>query len=219
MDGKLYYSSRRRSRTSGSSRSRRTYPEPEQIKWVEEELKQSGEDWKIMFFHHPLYSSGGRHGSDLRLREALEPLFVQYNVSVGVRRPRSLLRTHQAAEGHHALRGRLGGQARSGGPRRAVRHHRERIRYRLRVPGRRNDRGPTELQHHLPHRRDRGFRNHPAPADGLARPAGASADSISPPPVSSGSPWSRSDGRSSSRTYRRHPSPGRPQGRVDGPQP
>ena len=35
-----------------------------------------------MFFHHPLYSSGGRHGSDLRLREVLEPLFVQYNVSV-----------------------------------------------------------------------------------------------------------------------------------------
>jgi hypothetical protein len=33
-------------------------------------------------FHHPLYSSGERHGSDLRLREVLEPLFVQHNVSV-----------------------------------------------------------------------------------------------------------------------------------------
>jgi 3',5'-cyclic AMP phosphodiesterase CpdA len=59
-----------------------TYPEPEQIKWAEGELKKSSDDWKIPFFHHPLYSSGGRHGSDIRLRETLEPLFVQYNVSV-----------------------------------------------------------------------------------------------------------------------------------------
>jgi 3',5'-cyclic AMP phosphodiesterase CpdA len=58
-----------------------TYPEPEQIKWVEKELAASGSDWKIPVFHHPLYSSGDRHGSDLRLREVLEPLFVKYNVS------------------------------------------------------------------------------------------------------------------------------------------
>ena len=32
--------------------------------------------------HHPLYSSGTTHGSDLKLRETLEPLFVQSNVSV-----------------------------------------------------------------------------------------------------------------------------------------
>lgn len=59
-----------------------TYPEPEQFKWFEEELKTSGSAWKIAFFHHPLYSSGGRHGSDIRLREALEPLLLKYNVSV-----------------------------------------------------------------------------------------------------------------------------------------
>lgn len=59
-----------------------TYPSPEQLKWFEEELKGSGEDWKIAYFHHPLYSSGGRHGSDIALREALEPLLVKYNVSV-----------------------------------------------------------------------------------------------------------------------------------------
>jgi len=40
------------------------------------------DEWKIVVFHHPPYSSGGRHGSDLRLRETLEPLFIKYNVSV-----------------------------------------------------------------------------------------------------------------------------------------
>ena len=59
-----------------------TYPVPEQIEWVEKELKASSQDWKIMVFHHPLYSSGDRHGSDFRLREVLEPLFLKYNVSV-----------------------------------------------------------------------------------------------------------------------------------------
>ncbi|RPJ81503.1 MAG: metallophosphoesterase, partial [Acidobacteria bacterium] len=38
-----------------------TYMSPEQLEWVEEELKGSTKLWKIVFFHHPLYSSGGRH--------------------------------------------------------------------------------------------------------------------------------------------------------------
>lgn len=58
------------------------YPRPEQFAWLEKELSASGSKWKIAVFHHPLYSSGDRHGSDLRLREVLEPLFVKYNVSV-----------------------------------------------------------------------------------------------------------------------------------------
>ena len=59
-----------------------TYPEPEQIQWVEKELAASGSEWKIAVFHHPLYSSGDRHGSDIRLRTVLEPLFLKHNVSV-----------------------------------------------------------------------------------------------------------------------------------------
>ena len=59
-----------------------TYPTTEQFAWLEKELKASSDKWKVVVFHHPLYSSGERHGSDLRLREVLEPLFVSYNVSV-----------------------------------------------------------------------------------------------------------------------------------------
>ena len=58
------------------------YMSKEQLAWLEKELAASGSDWKICFFHHPLYSSGGTHGSDLALRDQLEPLFLKYGVSV-----------------------------------------------------------------------------------------------------------------------------------------
>jgi len=58
------------------------YMSPEQLTWLETELKASGSDWKIAFFHHPLYSSGGTHGSDVALREKLEPMFLKYSVDV-----------------------------------------------------------------------------------------------------------------------------------------
>jgi 3',5'-cyclic AMP phosphodiesterase CpdA len=58
------------------------YMSQEQLLWLEKELKASGSDWKIPFFHHPLYSSGEKHGSDAALREQLEPLFVKYGVDV-----------------------------------------------------------------------------------------------------------------------------------------
>jgi predicted phosphodiesterase len=56
------------------------YMSKEQLVWLEKELAASGSDWKIAFFHHPLYSSGDTHGSDETLREQLEPLFVKYGV-------------------------------------------------------------------------------------------------------------------------------------------
>jgi predicted MPP superfamily phosphohydrolase len=53
-----------------------------QLAWLEKELASSGSDWKICFFHHPPYSSGAQHGSNVNLREQLEPLFVKHGVSV-----------------------------------------------------------------------------------------------------------------------------------------
>ncbi len=57
-----------------------SYFDAEQLEWLRDELSKSDERWKICFFHHPIYSSGGRHGPDLPLREQLEPLFIQYGV-------------------------------------------------------------------------------------------------------------------------------------------
>ena len=59
-----------------------TYPEPEQIAWFDKEVRASGAEWKMPFFHHPLYSSGERHGSDVRLRATLEPIFLKNGVTV-----------------------------------------------------------------------------------------------------------------------------------------
>jgi calcineurin-like phosphoesterase family protein len=53
-----------------------------QISWIETVLKDAPDGWKICFFHHPIYSNAGRHGSDVALRVALEPILVKYGVDV-----------------------------------------------------------------------------------------------------------------------------------------
>jgi hypothetical protein len=58
------------------------YMDRTQLQWLEKELAASGSDWKIVYFHHPIYSSGGRHGSDTALRDQLEPLFLKYGVDI-----------------------------------------------------------------------------------------------------------------------------------------
>jgi hypothetical protein len=59
-----------------------THVNAEQLSWLEDELRKSTAGWKIAFFHHPLYSTCLKHGSNLRLRACLEPLFVRYGVNV-----------------------------------------------------------------------------------------------------------------------------------------
>jgi hypothetical protein len=51
-----------------------------QRRWLEEALQASQAKWKIALFHHPLYSSADRHGSDFHLRTELEPLLIKYGV-------------------------------------------------------------------------------------------------------------------------------------------
>ena len=81
MDGKLYHSFKAPKQDVRFFALESTYLDTDQVAWVEKELENSKEHWKIPYFHHPPYSSGDRHGSDRRLREVLEPLFVKYNVS------------------------------------------------------------------------------------------------------------------------------------------
>ena len=58
------------------------YLDKEELDWLDTQLAASDAEWRIVFFHHPLYSSGATHGSALESRAVLEPLFVKYGVSV-----------------------------------------------------------------------------------------------------------------------------------------
>ena len=58
------------------------YMDPKQLGWLEQQLSGSGKKWKVAYFHHPLYSSGGFHGSETDLRALVEPLFIRYGVDV-----------------------------------------------------------------------------------------------------------------------------------------
>jgi len=59
-----------------------TQVDPKQLEWLEGALRDAKEDWKIPYFHHPLYSDAARHGSSVDLRVLLEPLFTKYGVNV-----------------------------------------------------------------------------------------------------------------------------------------
>lgn len=59
------------------------YMDAKQLAWLEKQLQEAGtNDWKICYFHHPLYSSGKTHGSSVELRSLIEPMFTKYDVDV-----------------------------------------------------------------------------------------------------------------------------------------
>jgi hypothetical protein len=53
----------------------------QQIAWLETNLKSSTAQWKIAYFHHPLYTCAMFHGPSLELRNVLMPIFKQYGVN------------------------------------------------------------------------------------------------------------------------------------------
>ena len=59
-----------------------TYMTPEQVEWLKRELERSNEKWKIAYMHHPIYSSGEKHGSERDLQLLIEPLLLANGVDV-----------------------------------------------------------------------------------------------------------------------------------------
>jgi len=80
MGGKRYYTYQKKDVRFFALDS--NYMDRDQQAWLENELRESDAKWKIAYFHHPIYSSGGRHGSEVDLREIVEPMFVKYGVNV-----------------------------------------------------------------------------------------------------------------------------------------
>ncbi len=53
-----------------------------QVSWLDRELSRSTAEWKIVFFHHPIYTSGRYAWSSAVLRHSLEQVFVEHAVDV-----------------------------------------------------------------------------------------------------------------------------------------
>ena len=82
MNGERYYSFKAPQGSVRFFALDSNYMDKAQLDWLEKELAASDSEWKICFFHHPLYSSGDTHGSDMALREQLEPLFLKHSVDL-----------------------------------------------------------------------------------------------------------------------------------------
>ena len=80
MNGRRYYTFAVRNVRFFALDSNR--PDRVELAWVEQALSGATEDWKICYFHHPLYSNGEKHTPALELRVLLEPLFVRHGVDV-----------------------------------------------------------------------------------------------------------------------------------------
>jgi len=56
-------------------------PNSPQMRWIENLLSKSTHVWKFVYFHDPMYSSGP-HGSNINLRNSLQPILEKYNVDI-----------------------------------------------------------------------------------------------------------------------------------------
>ena len=80
MEGQEYYRFKKGNASFYALNS--NYMDKKQVDWLNEKLAADTATWKIAFFHHPPYSSGGAHGSDTKLREVVEPIFLKHGVDV-----------------------------------------------------------------------------------------------------------------------------------------
>ncbi|HTM34360.1 MAG TPA: metallophosphoesterase [Vicinamibacterales bacterium] len=80
MNGERFYTFRKKDAQFFALDS--NYMDKVQRDWLAKELSASNAKWKIAFFHHPLYSSGATHGSEVDLRDVVEPLFIKHGVGV-----------------------------------------------------------------------------------------------------------------------------------------
>jgi len=90
------------------------YMDKKQLKWIEEKLSQDDSEWKVAFFHHPPYSSGGKHGSSMSLRKVIEPIFVKYGVNVAFTGHEHFYERVRPQKGVHYFISGAGGKLREG---------------------------------------------------------------------------------------------------------
>ena len=149
MDGRTYYTFKAPAEDVRFFALETDYLNAPQVAWLEKELASSNERWKIPYFHHPLYSSGKRHGSHTDLAAVLEPLFLKAGVSVVFAGHDHFYERTKPQTGHRPLRHRVRRPAAQGRDRPPHRADGARLRHRSGVSRRRNRRRPALLQRHL----------------------------------------------------------------------
>lgn len=83
-----------------------------QLTWLEQELKSSKARWKIVFGHHPIYSSG-HYGTNQAFIDSLTPLFQKYGVQLYINgHEHHYERTHPIAGTTYLITGIGGAQLR-----------------------------------------------------------------------------------------------------------
>ena len=117
MNGQRYYSYVRNNVRFLALDSTRM--DPKQLAWIEGVLRDSREEWKICYFHHPFYSNAARHGSSVDLRVLLEPLFLRYGVDVVFSGHDHVYERLVPQKGIHYFVSGAGGQLRKGNMRRS----------------------------------------------------------------------------------------------------
>jgi 3',5'-cyclic AMP phosphodiesterase CpdA len=92
------------------------YMDPKQLDWLQKQLQSAGnDDWKICFFHHPLYSSARKHGPATDLRLLLEPIFIKYGVNIVFAGHEHVYERIQPQNGIYYITEGSSGQLRAGG--------------------------------------------------------------------------------------------------------
>ena len=57
-------------------------PGSDQLAWIESDLAASSKRWKFMLLHEPGWSAGGGHSNEVPVQLYLQPLCIQYGVSI-----------------------------------------------------------------------------------------------------------------------------------------
>jgi hypothetical protein len=93
----------------------------QQMSWLENSLASSKAVWKVVFLHHPLYSSAKRHGLGsggedkmMNLRELIEPLFKKYKVNFVINGHDHVYEHPRPQAGIHYFTSGTGGKLRRG---------------------------------------------------------------------------------------------------------
>ena len=90
------------------------YMDRKQLDWLQEQLALDDSEWKVAFFHHPPYSSGGKHGSDTKLRKVVEPIFLKHGVNVVLAGHEHFYERIKPQQGIHYFISGAGGKLRPG---------------------------------------------------------------------------------------------------------